>query len=449
VILSGSAESRNTETYRVKQLQVMAAPISRRQFVALASGSALTPLAGCTAPQSEGPSGVLTVDPSTSDGEQTIPDGVIQFRNSLERWGYYPDATVPGEVEIDWRLDNLNSDEHSAAKASAVPLPDGGVLFPGDTGILHALDPDGAVRWQAETDLVSNGIHGTPAVADGRVYVGAYDGRMYAFEVETGDELWNVKLGGSIGSSPLYYDGQIVIAVEYADPEGKMFALDAETGDITWDEPEHRPTDHPHATPAVDPSRGYMVCGSNDGYLYCWSLPDLEFEWRFATDPPEEGDIKGPIAIYDGAAFFGSWDHKFYRVDLETGTEDWSYDTGHLCMSGPGIDPRVHTVFMGSHDDNLYALDASSGEVFWQFETDDWITGCPTICKDRILVGSKDETLYAVEKATGDEVWRVENDGVVTSTPRVIDGAIYYAERAPDPENGKRDGGGYKLVPAE
>ncbi len=389
-----------------------------------------------------------------TDLEATVPDGVAQFRRSLERWGYYPGATVPDAVERDWRLDRLNTGDHTAAKASAVPLPDDGVVFPGDSGYLVALDADGEERWRTGTDTDGRGIHGTPAVADGRVYVGAYDGVLYAVDAETGDVDWETKLGGSIGSSPLYHDGRIVMAVEYADPEGSTFVVNAADGEVVWEDPEHRPTDHPHSTPAVDLESGRLVCGSNDGLLYGWSYPDLEFEWSFETESRNnDGEIKGPIATYDGGAYFGSWDHHVYRVNLEDGSEDWSFETGNLVMSGPAIDPTLETVFVGSHDGNLYALDAQSGERHWSFPTDRPITGCPTVYENRVLVGSKDGGLYALEKRSGDLVWEVDNDGVVTSTPRVIDGAVYYAERAPNPEGDDgetdTDGGGYKLVAAE
>ncbi|WP_226006079.1 PQQ-binding-like beta-propeller repeat protein [Natrinema salinisoli] len=427
---------------------------SRRRVLTAAAGAvtATAGLAGCLGRAEREPI------PRVETGlEQTVPDGVAQFRRSLERWGYYPDVTVPDDVTREWRLDRLNTGSHTAAKASAVPLPDGGVVFPGDTGYLVALDPDGEERWRTGTNTGDRGIHGTPAVADGRVYVGAYDGVLYAVDAETGDIDWQTKLGGAIGSSPLYHDGRLVMAVEYPDPEGSTFVIDANDGSVVWEDPEHRPTDHPHSTPAIDLEVGRLVCGSNDGKLYGWSYPDLEFAWSFDTrgSDANDGEIKGPIATYDGGAYFGSWDGYVYRVDLEDGTEDWSFQTGDLVMSGPALDPELDTVFIGSHDTNLYALDAQSGERHWSFEADDWFFGCPIVCDERVVAGSRDGGVYALEKRTGDEVWRVDNEGHVSSTPRVVDGAIYYAERAPNPPEGDEersddgidtDGGGYKLV---
>ncbi|WP_247003209.1 PQQ-binding-like beta-propeller repeat protein [Halosolutus gelatinilyticus] len=420
---------------------------SRRRVLTAVGACAIGLAAGCLdsdADESGNADYEITADPD----QGTIPDGVVQFRGSLENWGYYPEETVPDAVEEDWRVPDINTGEHTAAKASAVPRPGGGVVLPGDTGYVTALSADGEVDWRGETDMDGRGVHGTPVVADDRVYVGAYDGVFYAFDEESGDEVWSTKLGGSIGSSPKYDGRRLFMAVEYPDPDGSTFAVDPDDGEILWEDDRSRPTDHPHSTPAIDPATGTMVLGSNDGSLYAWDYPDLEFAWEFETNPENDtdGEIKGPIATYDGAAFFGSWDRRIYRVDLEDGTEDWSIETGGLSMVGPGIDPHDHVVYAGSHDGTLYALDPDTGDEYWKFGTGRPLTGCPTVCADRIVFGSKDRTLYAVEKASGDEVWRVDHEGVVTSTPLVRDGAIYYAERAPDPAHGETDGGGYKLV---
>jgi outer membrane protein assembly factor BamB len=418
--------------------------LSRRAV--LAGTAAIAATAGCQAP------GVEEL-PEPAEGvpnpeSQTVVEGASQFRHSLENWGYYPDQQVPDAVEIDWRQPEHNTGTHTAPKASAVPLPDGGVVFPGDTGHLTAFTADGEIRWQQETDMDGRGIHGTPVVARGTVYIGAYDGVLYAFDAESGEKQWENKLGDAIGGSPAYDGERLFVAVEYHDPEGSTFAVDPDSGDVRWEDDQHRPTNHPHSTPAIDPKTGTMVLGSNDGSLYAWEYPELEFKWSFETSPQNgtNGEIKAPITVYDGAAFFGSWDQHIYRVDLDSGSEDWSFATGGLSMVGPGVDPRRDEIYAGSHDGNLYALDGRTGEKRWQFETGGPLTGCPTVCGERIVFGSKDRTLYAVEIETAQEQWHVHSDGVVTSTSRVHDEGIYYAERAPDPDDGDTDGGAYRLT---
>ncbi len=405
---------------------------SRRDLlraVGAAGTAALTGVAGCSAAVSyrppdsveSGPAG-----PADPTGESTT------FRGGLARRGFYPDHSTPETPESAWSHP-LNTGDHSAAKASAVSLPraeSDAVVVPGDDGSVYAFESDGEQLWTADTEAPSRGIHGTPTVAGDTVYVGAYDGALYALDRETGERRWRVRLGGSIGSSPGYHDGRVYIAVEYPDPDGSLFAVDARTG-----EPERdwtRPTDHPHSTCALAPEADRVVVGSNDGGLYAWRLSDGEPAWAVQT-----GDaIKGPVATYDGAAFAGSWDEHLYRVDLAEGSTDWRYEADGKVMSGPAIDPGRETVYVGSHDSYLHAIDATTGERQWRFDTGRRITGCPSVIGDRVVVGSVDSKLYAVDR-TGDRVWSVDLDGWVTASPRPAGETVYVAERAPSGSDGK------------
>ena len=104
-------------------------------------------------------------------------------------------------------------------------LTDGDVVIAGDTGEVRRVTPEGEVVWGSSVEPTTRGIHGTPAVANGTVYVGAYDGALYAFDLDSGERFWRVKLGDAIGSSPGYYDGTVYIAVEYDDPSGALFGI--------------------------------------------------------------------------------------------------------------------------------------------------------------------------------------------------------------------------------
>jgi len=404
---------------------------SRRQFLrtvgaAAAGVAAAGGLAGCTGPLRTLGGGPTSPATATADA---------QFRGDPTRRGIAPDATVPESVRVNWEVPDVNTGDHTAAKASPVLAPNGDVVVPGDTGEVRAVTPDGEVRWRTDATDTTRGFHGTPTIANDTIYVGAYDGNLYAFDLESGEQYWRVQLGDAIGSSPGYLDGVVYIAVEYYDPSGGMFGVDAVTGDVVWE--DQRPTDHPHSTAAIDEESGRIVVGSNDGDLYAWSSPDHEFEWTFSTGEP----IKGPVATYDGSAFFGSWDDHVYRVALDDGTEEWAFETGSLVMSGPSVEPSTGTVYVGSHDSNLYALDAATGESKWRFDTGGRVIGCPVVTNDHVLAGSYDRRLYAVEKDTGEERWRVETGGWVTSTPLVTDDAVYVTSRASEEYLGEDESG--------
>ncbi|PSQ57265.1 hypothetical protein BRD18_07580 [Halobacteriales archaeon SW_7_71_33] len=372
---------------------------SRRSLLR-ASGAAavagLASLAGCDAVATVG----LPETPERGPAFPADPAGATStFRGGLARRGYYPEHDTPAAPAAAWSRP-VNTGDHTAAKASAVP----------------------------PVEPAERGVHGTPTVAGDTVYVGAYDGALYALDRATGERRWRVRLGDAVGSSPAYHDGRVYLAVEFAPYEGSLFAVDARTGAVEAEAPA--PTDHPHSTPALAPAADRVVVGANDGDVYGFTLDlDLDRSWEVHTD----GAVKGPVAVHDGAAFVGSWDGYLYRIDVETGAVAWRHATGGKVMSGPAVDPRRGVVYVGSHDRGVHAVGVD-GEPAWRFGTGGWITGCPSVVGDRVLVGSYDGHLYALDPESGDtfgdRAWSLELDGWVTASPRPVGDAVYVAERA-------------------
>jgi outer membrane protein assembly factor BamB len=403
---------------------------TRRRLLASGGAALSAGVAGCLSGRSR-PIGSASFDPLA---ETSLDETArAQFRGGLRNRGYV-DATIPDAVEVDWSLP-INRGEHTAAKSSPVAAGESGdVVVAGDTGEVRRLAPDGTIRWKAAVDPTTRGVHGTPAVANGTVYVGAYDGALYAFSLETGERRWRTKIGDAIGSSPVYYNGVCYIAVEYSAPSGSVAAVDAASGDVRW--LDRRPTDHPHSTVGIDRERGRLVVGANDGTLYGWSFPDLERAWTFETD----GAIKGPVGIADGLAVFGSWDHRVYAVDVSDGSPVWSFTAGADVMAAPAIVDGE--VYIGSHDRSLYALSLADGRERWRFDAGGWVIGSPVATRGHVLVGSYDGRLYAVNRETGEEAWYVAGRGHATSATLVREDALYYAERS----TGDRPGNLYRLV---
>ena len=410
-------------------------PGRRRVLAALAGGVA--GLAGCTAPGDDGFRGDrATFDPDTRPYDEIYPagDAVSMFRRGTRRLGYYPEASVPDAVEVEW-AEPVNRIGHTAAKASPRPTPDGDrIVVPDDAGRVHAFTPDGESRWTVRTGAAESlGFHGTPIVADGTAYLGGYDGAMYALDVGTGATVWKTsrwQLGGAlaIGSSPALWDGVLYVLGEYdhpgMDPSGTLWAVDAGTGKPLWY--DDRPWGMPHPSPAIDPATERLVTASNDGVVYAWAFPSMEFAWSFETD----AQVKGTIPTYEGGAVVGSWDGHVRRLDLADGSLEWRFETGAVTMSNPGVDPDAGVVYVGSDDHHVHALDAATGERRWATDVGGRVIGSVTVTPDCVLAGSYDRQLYCLEKGTGDVRWTVGGVGHATSEAVPHDGRIFYAERA-------------------
>jgi outer membrane protein assembly factor BamB len=301
---------------------------------------------------------------------------------------------------------------------------------------MHAVSPKGEHSWTIQTQATRQGFHATPVVVDGVAYVGDYGGAnpgqeasMYAFDVESGERRWRTEeMSGSvaIGSSAAYWDGYLYVVVEHRFPEKKaeLWAVDAETGEPLFS--DDRITDMAHPTVAIEPDHERLLSGGNDGRVYCWEFPSLDFEWTFET-----GDaVKGAIATYDGSAFVGSWDTNVYRLDLADGTEEWAFETGGAVMCAPAIDPEAGVVYIGSDDWHIYAIDADSGDELWARNVQGRGMGSVTVTANAVLGGTTAAEMVALDKETGRVRWFTEHNGHVTSEPVPRDGRIYFAERA-------------------
>jgi outer membrane protein assembly factor BamB len=72
--------------------------------------------------------------------------------------------------------------------------------------------------------------YGTPAIADGYVFVSAFDGGVRSLRAEDGQKRWETFVGGRILGSALVVGNLVFVS----NLEKKTFALDRRTGKIVW-----------------------------------------------------------------------------------------------------------------------------------------------------------------------------------------------------------------------
>jgi len=372
-----------------------------------------------------------------------------QFRQGLRNTGYI-DATIPESVETAWEVP-ANSGDHSASKGSPIEAPNGAIVLADDTGRVQSIAPDGSVNWATSISDDDRGSHGTPAIADGSLYVGTYDGVVSAVALDDGEILWQTDAGDAAAASPTYLDGKLYVAIEHATPSGSVVKMDAESGEIEWRDERPQP-------PALD---GRDRPGARPPHLRLQRRPLLR------VVVPRVGARVGlrhrrrreaPLAISEGSRSSPRGREpsrdSTSRTDPSCGSSRPTAgrrrgrsvpgDTGGVMCA-----PAVHDgeVYVGSHDSNAYAIDLQTGEKLWSTATGGWITGSAVATNDHVLVGSYDAKLYALDRDDGSVTWTAEGRGDVTSAPIVTDDGIYYAERAP--QDSDEAGMCYKLVASE
>jgi outer membrane protein assembly factor BamB/predicted phosphodiesterase len=248
-------------------------------------------------------------------------------------------------------------------------------LSPGrHTLSVRAVDAQGGV-WVHTEDLPTVGtspvtrvfdagtaLQGPGAADDGAVYVGGWDGTLYAVERATMKPRWKFKTGGAVIGRPDVDSS----AVYFGSTDENVYAVDKETGKQLW---------------------------------------------KFET----KGPIQGHSLVADGAVFVGSGDRNFYAIDAKTGKERWSYTMGMHTQSRAAFGDG--TVYLGAWDNTFYALDARTGALKWKKPVGTMIFFSPAVSSPCLVDGKvitteavvgTDETtpqVLCMDAKTGEQVW--------------------------------------------
>lgn len=314
----------------------------------------------------------------------------------------------------------------------------------------------------------------SPAVADGIVYVGSADGRLYAFNESGGTSctgvprscapLWQGVTGDIISySSPAVVDGVVYIA----SADGRLYAFDAQGNSGCGGSPRMC---NPLWTGSIGDQGGFNVFSSPtvvNGVVYVGSNKHMlhAFDASGTTNcgglpkscaPLWTGTTGGPTnnspAVANGKVYVGGGP-KLYTFDAagttscsgvpKTCTPLWTAVIGGCCFNSSPVVAN-NTVYVGSENKSLYTFDASgttncSGvpktcAPLWRAVSTDYIFASPAVADGVLYVASFDGYLRAYDAAGQKNcsgvpkickrLWRALN-GNTNSSPAVANGVIY------------------------
>ena len=229
-----------------------------------------------------------------------------------------------------------------------------------------------------------NGLHSgastysfeaSPLVVEGVMYVSGPDGKVWAIDAATGEELWRYKWAspydvslccGNVNRGVAVGHGKVYMYTLNA----HLIALDAQTGDLVWDtvNGDVRAGESGSVAPLIVKDK--VIVGSAGG----------------------EFGLRGHIDAFDAQTGERQW--RCYTVPKpgEPGSETWGDENaeawqrgGANCWVTPTYDPELELLYHGTGNpapdfdggvrpgDNLYtdsvvAVDVNSGQIRWHYQ---------------------------------------------------------------------------------
>ncbi len=150
--------------------------------------------------------------------------------------------------------------------------------------------------------------------------------------------------------------------------------------------------------------------------------------WKVTGSDAQTLFFSNPIVENEETLIIGSYNQKFFRVDVPTarienpeGVAIEGY-TGHMVANLVADENRIY-VGLSNHD--LVALDRTDFSVQWTAKTEHGVWSEPLLLDGVLYFTSLDHYLYAVDAATGDARWKLDLEGAVLSTPVFANNRLY------------------------
>jgi outer membrane protein assembly factor BamB len=283
-----------------------------------------------------------------------------------------------------------------------------------------------------------------PVIAYGRIYIVNNKGVVFALDERRGKVRWTYHSRRCSAASPAVGNHLVFVALLNKPPcnashgaDGKVIAFDAETGRIRW----QRRIGPSESSPLFAHDLVFVGDWSHNVYAFTASTGNLR--WHYHAG----GLIKGALTLSGNRVYFGSYDTHVYALDARTGKQVWRASsqprigrTGTF-YANPAV--AYGRVYLGATDGKMYSYGATSGKLRWSNGTGDFIYSSAAVWRRNVLVGSYDGTFYSFDAATGDVRWRFSAGGKISGSPTVIDGIVYFSTLSGrtyglDVRNGKR-----------
>jgi serine/threonine protein kinase len=266
---------------------------------------------------------------------------------------------------------------------------------------------DARLAWTVKT---GDEVRGSASLAGGTVYIGSYDGHLYAIDESDGAVRWKFSTQRGIVSRPAPLAEMVVFGSE----DRTVYAVSRQHGRSLWSFRTNMPV---RSTAMVDERSCFI--GSDDGFMYRLDRMRGHVVWRYKT----WGPIRSTAAVSGDGIIFGSDDGYLYSVHRDSGALLWRFRIGAPVMSSPTLAAAL--VVVGANDGGVRALQARDGKLIWSYMTPKPVLASPLIVDDTVYVGSANGQMYALALASGVANWKAQVCKQITSTA-AADGELLY-----------------------
>lgn len=277
---------------------------------------------------------------------------------------------------------------------------------------------------------------GPPAITNNSLFILTAEGEVRSYDTKnTGQLLWSFpdknkeskdsyreKLLGGAYSSPVI-EGTTLFVTGY---NGKVYALNTETGEEIWDKTFTEDT-HFISGPLI--ANNQLVLITTEGIVYSLNLENGKFNRDQSKMQPLnlQTEIWATPSHKNGTFFIGTTDHQVFAIS-STGKILWQRKVNGAIVGKPLIVSHStgNLIIVGDLDNTISAFD-NNGNVQWQKQTEDWLwAGLITADNtgNHIIASDIGGNIYKIKTIDGSIITTTKLDSRIISTPILMEDLI-------------------------
>lgn len=238
-------------------------------------------------------------------------------------------------------------------------------------------------RWST---TIAPGLDGRPEFDGTRAFVPLSGGKLGAYDLLAGTELWTVEQPPPVAMTAA--DGRV-----FHFAADRLTALDAETGRTLW----QIPLEAPPTAPPVS-SAGWLVVGSGRT-ITAIRAEDGMVLWVQTV----AGTVVRAPAILGSRVHVALDEGRLVSLFIQNGTQVWERRLGGSPQPILAFGERL---YVGAADNYFYCVRALDGEILWRWRTGADIVGAAVHDEVRVYFVSMDNVLRALDAGTGSQRWK-------------------------------------------
>ena len=383
----------------------------------------------------------IAPDPQIADIEVVLP---TQFVNlDWPQAGGLPTHAV-GHPALElpfreaWSVD-IGAGSSGARRLISQPVVAVGTVFAMDAnGRVTAFDAQtGERQWRvvaASPDEDSYPLGGGLAFANGRLFVSTGFGEVLSLDPTNGGLIWRAVVGGPVRAAPTVDSGRVFVVTV----DNQLEVLDSETGLVLWTHTGILETAGllGGASPAA--GNGIVLVPYSSGEVFALRIDSGRTVWSDSLTAIRRvgalaslADIRGMPVLDDDLAFVASHSGRMVAIDLRSGIRAWEQDIGSIQTPWVAGD----FVFVLTTNNEVVALTRRTGRIRWvqtlprwrnpELRTGPIVWSGPLLAGGFLIVVGSEGLGVLLSPTTGEPVARLDLEDDAEVAPIIANRTLY------------------------